>query len=121
MVVRREGHQGFVDETTLPGKPFASRTEITFRVIEDGTGLLHAMNFQGLGSPRRVGHTFRDDNGNIAVFNSDLWPSDKTNKAILSMYFYAKGTDEPKIFAGPCKVTRIEQAPLDHDPKKGTQ
>ena len=121
LVVQKEGDQGYLDETTSPGKPFATRTPITYRILEDGTGLLASMKYLSLGSLRRVGYTFRDDNGNVAVFTSDLWPNDKTEKAILSLYFYPKGAIEPQVYAGPCKVMRIEQLPLDHDPKKGTK
>jgi hypothetical protein len=121
LVVQREGHQGYLDETTLPDKPFVTTTPITFRILKDGTGLLGSMKYLSLGSLRRVGQTFKDDKGNIAVFTSDLWPEDKTKKAILSLYFYPKGAIEPQVYAGPCKVMRIEQLPLDHDPEKRRQ
>ncbi len=119
MVVRREGGQGYPDETVLPGKPWASQTAFTFRILEDGTGLLSKMKFQERGSLRRIGDTFSDELGTVAVFNADISRQDKADKAVLSLYVYHKAKAEPQIFAGPCKVTRIEQKPLEQDPEKG--
>jgi hypothetical protein len=121
VVARREGRQGYLDVTTSPDKPFAARTKTTFRILEDGTGLLSKMQSVERQSSRWANYTLQDPNGNTAVFNSDLWPDDETNKAVLSLYYYPNGSDEPKAFAGPCKMNRIAQMPLDRDPKEGSK
>ena len=112
-VLRKEGEQGFYSDQVIQGKRFASVTPPTYRIVKDESGRFSAMTNRLQGYAHS--DLFRDDAGNSSRFRR--FGSDRKGWDTLQLDYYSSNSHEPQVFAGPCKVTMIDQLPLDHAPE----
>lgn len=117
--LRKEGEQGFYSDQMAAENRLASRTPPFFRILKDDSGRFSAMTYVPYPKPGLFSDLFRDGAGNSTKFRR--WGSDSENSGMLEFKYYPVGSSRPQVFAGPCKITRIPQMPLDRDPTKGTK
>lgn len=119
LTLRKEGERGFDTDQVVGGERITSRTAPFFRILNDASGHFSGMKYISSEKPGLFSNLFRDEAGNSARFES--WDSDGTGEGMLRLKYYSAGSRTLQVFAGPCKVTKTPQTPLDRDPTKGAR